>query len=162
MTDRPLQAGEQAAKRRGEPQERALGRRTARLVGAALVVAMVLGALFMWIGVPVVWLWLASQLAENSKPHAGLYVFAGVGILLSMAGMGWLLARLNRMHVEFTGRSRGSFVRRGWLRSEHGEQGLAPSAGVLDTIVVVSVVIAVLVFLVWFFFFAGSSINYQN
>jgi hypothetical protein len=162
MTDRSLPAGEQAAKRRGERQERALGPRAARVVGAALVVAMVIGALFMWIGVPVVWLWLASQLARDSQPSGGLYVFAGVGILLSMAGMGWLLARLNRMHVELTGRSRGGFVRRGWQRAEKGEHGPTPEAGVLDTIVVVSVVIALLALLVWFFFFAGSSINYQN
>jgi hypothetical protein len=162
MADRPLPAGEQAAKRHGEPQERALGPRAAKVVGAALIVAMVIGSLFMWIGVPVVWLWLASQLTQESQPNGGIYVFVGVGILLSMAGMGWLLSRLNRMHVDFTGRSRGSVVRRGWLRAEQGEQGPAPSAGVLDTIVVVSVVIALLVFLVWFFFFAGSSIDYQN
>jgi hypothetical protein len=132
------------------------------MTAAALVVAMVIGALLLWIGVPVVWLWLASQLAGSTQPSAGVYTFAAVGILLSMAGMGWLLAHLNRMHIELTDRRREGYDRSGWLRSEKDERSPAPDRGVLEPIIVVSVVVALVAFLVWFLFFAGSSINYRN
>ena len=144
-----------------EPPRR-LGPRAARVTAAALVVAMVIGALLLWIGVPVVWLWLASQLAGSTQPSAGLYTLAAVGILLSMAGMGWLLARLNRIHIEITDRAREGYDRSGWLRSERDQRPAAPDRGVLDVIIVVSVVVALVAFLVWFLFFAGSSIDYRN
>ena len=158
MTHRPLPAGDRAEER----SPRALGPVAARIVAIALVATMIVGALFMWIGVPVVWLWLASQLASTSQPNAALYAFAGVGILLSMAGMGWVLSRLNRVYVTVTGASRGAYVRHGWERAEHGEHESDPAPGVLDSIVVISVVIALIVLAVWFFFFAGSMIDYKN
>lgn len=49
-------------------------------------------------------------------------------------------------------------VRVPWHRSMRGEDDSPQPSSVLDVVMVISVSIAVVVFSVWFFFFAGSSL----
>jgi hypothetical protein len=121
---------------------------------ALLVLLMAIGSILMWIGVPVFWLWLASQLAESSQPSLGLYVLVLVGIGVTMAVVGKLLGILNRIHMELTGnlpRQRQETV---WLKSMRGDERKRREHGILANVMALSVSIALVVFGVWFFFFA--------
>jgi hypothetical protein len=131
---------------------------TRRPAAAVLIVLMVIGSLAMWIVNPIFWLWLASQLQKNSQPSLGPYLVVLVGILVTMAVLGKVLGRLNRLYGDVTGTTPTVRWRAPWHRSLRDErEGGAPHT-VLNTVMVVSVSVAVLVFGIWFFFFAGSSL----
>ncbi len=127
------------------------------LAKAALVGLMAFGSIFLWIGIPVGWLWIGSQFQDSGQASFGLYLGVLVGIILSMVAMGKLLSGLNGAYGRLTG-SEVVRVRMPWHRSLRGEQeGRAPRQ-ILDVVMVVSVMAAGFVFLVWFLFFAGSSL----
>ena len=128
------------------------------LAKGALIALMALGSIFLWIGIPVGWLWIGSQLQSDSgQPGFGLYVGILLGIIVSMVVVGRLLHGLNGAYGRLAG-SELVRVRMPWHRSLRGEdEGRAPRQ-ILDVVMVVSVMVAGFVFLVWFLFFAGSSL----
>jgi hypothetical protein len=120
---------------------------------ATAVAALIfLGSLVMWVGVPLGWLWLVSQLADH---YPTVYAGALFGCPITMIALGLLLARLNALHLRITG-GYGARGRTAWLKSLSGERTIRAQRSVLDTSMVVSVVIAMLVLVVWYFFFAHS------
>jgi ABC-type uncharacterized transport system permease subunit len=102
---------------------------------------MFAGALALWVGVPLAWLYVGSQVqGETDSIGASLAVmFAGAG--LSIAAIVSLLLRLNRRHAEMR-EARG-------LES-YGQVPLEAAMGI-------SAGVAVVGFAVWFFLFSGSS-----
>ena len=153
-----------AAERRepaGGPHPPGLG---SRLGTTGLVVLMSIGGFAMWIVTPVAWLWLGSQLTESRRPDGTLYLLVAVGIIVTMTVLGLLLGRLNRIHGAMTGRLTERTIARSrlaWTRPQSAsEEGRQP-VNALEVIMVGCVVIAGILFFVWFFFFAGSSLDYQ-
>jgi MFS family permease len=144
----------------GQPQ-RGLG---SRLGTTGLVVLMSIGGFAMWIATPVAWLWIASQLTDSRRPDGTLYVLVAVGIIVTMTVLGLLLGRVNRIHGALTGRITETTRRNerlAWTRPMAGaNEGRAP-VNALEVIMVVCVVMVGILFFVWFFFFAGSSLDYQ-
>ncbi len=136
-----------------------------RLGATGLVVVMSIGGFAMWIATPVAWLWIGSQLTDSRRPDGTLYVLVAVGILITMTVLGFLLGRLNRIHGAITGRITATSIRNeraAWTRPMSASQeGRAP-VNALEVIMVVCVAIAGILFFVWFFFFAGSSLDYQT
>ena len=128
------------------------------LAKVALIAIMAVGSIFLWIGIPVGWLWIGSQVQSDSgQASFGLYLGILLGIIVSMVAMGKLLSSLNGVYGRLTG-SEVVRVRMPWHRSLRGEQeGRAPRQ-ILDVVMVISVMSAGFVFLVWFLFFAGSSL----
>ena len=128
------------------------------LAKVALIALMAVGSIFLWIGIPVGWLWIGSQVQSDSgQASFGLYLGILAGIIVSMVAMGKLLSGLNGVYGRLTG-SEIVRVRMPWHRSLRGEQeGRAPRQ-ILDVVMVISVMAAGFVFLIWFFFFAGSSL----
>ena len=125
---------------------------------AALVALMAVGSIFLWIGIPVGWLWIGSRLQSDSgQASFGLYLGVLLGIIVSMVVVGRLLQGLNGAYGRLTG-SEVVRVRLPWHRSMRGEQEGRPQRQILDVVMVVSVMVAGFVFLVWFLFFAGSSL----
>jgi hypothetical protein len=122
-----------------------------------LVLLMAVGSIVMWIGVPLGLIYAASQLAGSSRPSAGPYLLILVGLPIGMAIVGKLLGMLDRLHGRLTGR-REERHRASWLRSMRAERTSTRHGGVLDTVMIVSVALAVVAFAVWFFAFAGSSL----
>jgi hypothetical protein len=122
-----------------------------------LVLLMAIGSVVMWIGVPLGLVYAASQLAGSSRPSAGPYVLILIGLPVGMAVVGKGLGYLDRLHGRLTGRHEER-RRASWLRSMRGERTATARRGVLDTVMIVSVALAVLAFAVWFFGFAGSSL----
>ena len=121
-------------------------------------------AVNIWTGCPLFAVWVGSRAVGSSGLSMGA-VFLVVGVLaageiaLTLA-LTWLSARYD----ELTGRPPAARRTSPWLRSMRGEredlakrrQGVSP----VERIVVVSVVLCVVAFEVWFFFFAGSSIGH--
>jgi hypothetical protein len=142
------------------------GRSLAGRIGVTgLVMLMSVGGFAMWIATPVAWLWIGSQLTDSRRPDGTLYVLVALGIIVTMTVLGLLLGRLNRIHGALTGRITETTVRNSrlaWTRPMAGSDEGRPPVNALEVIMVVCVVIAGILFFVWFFFFAGSSLDYQT
>ena len=152
-------ADEQAGARPRQP------RLSARLGATGLVVLMSIGGFAMWIATPVAWLWLGSQLTESRRPDGTLYVLVGAGILITMSVLGLLLGRMNRIHGTMTGRITETTTRNtrlAWTRPQSASEEGRTAVNALEVIMVACVVIAGILFFVWFFLFAGSSLDYQT
>jgi hypothetical protein len=121
-----------------------------------LVALMALGSVVMWIGVPLGLIFLASKLADTPNPSMGPYLLVLIGLPIGMAIIGKGRA-LNRAHIRLTGTEVDAY-RPGWTRSMRGERQVDRRGGVLDRVMIVSVALAGVVFAVWFFGFAGSSL----
>jgi hypothetical protein len=129
------------------------------LAKAGLIALMALGSLVLWIGSPIGWLWIASQMQTDSK-GAGLgpYMVVLIGIAITAVVLAKLLQRLNLLYGTVAGAGEPVRIVLPWHRGLRGEnEGKAPRT-VLDVVMVISVSIGVVAFAIWFFFFAGSSL----
>jgi hypothetical protein len=125
-------------------------------VAALLAVAIVLGSGFVWIGIPWGGLWLAGALTKSNEGF--LFAVLG-GVPLAMAGFGWLLYRLNDVYEGLRdGDRRAAMGRASWLVASSDERGKLRRARaprrLIDVAMTASAVTALVVLLVWFFFFA--------
>lgn len=107
---------------------------------ALLVALMLAGCLLLWIGIPLGWLWIGSQVESSASLAAGLAV-AMVGAVASIALTAIALSWLNRRHAAI---------------QERRNRPIGGSSA-LEVILVSSAGIAVVLFAVWFFGFAGAS-----
>jgi hypothetical protein len=123
-----------------------------------LVVLMAIGSVVMWIGVPLGLVYAASKLASSSEPSLGPYLLVLIGLPIGMAVVGKGLGSLDRAHQRMTGIGDEGRYRGAWTRSMRGERTSTRRGGILDRVMMISVAAAVVVFGVWFFVFAGSSL----
>jgi hypothetical protein len=123
-----------------------------------LIALMAIGSVVMWIGVPVALIYAASRLADSPKPSMGPYVLILVGLPLGMMAVGKLLGALDRYHGRVTGLDDGKPEQAAWMKSMRGERERKRRRSVLDSVMIVSVAVALLLFGIWFFAFAGSSL----
>jgi hypothetical protein len=130
-----------------------------------LLSASALAAVNIWTGAPLFALWVASRVTGGSILSM-LAVFVVIVVLAAScfaltAALTWLSARYD----ELTGRPAEARRTSPWLRSMRGErEELARKRlGVsgIERVVVIVLVVCVLVFEVWFFFFAGSPLPSQ-
>jgi hypothetical protein len=125
-------------------------------VAILLLVAMALGSILLWIGIPVGVIWGASQIASSSQPGMGLYAAMAIAIPALMWLCLRLLRRLDLMFARVTGAQRDEIYRPAWTRSMRGERTSQRRTTVLDLVMAISVGLALLALLVWFAAFAGS------
>ena len=105
-----------------------------------LVLLMMVGAgLVLWIGVPLGWLYVGSQVQGATDSIGTAIAVMLVGAVVSIVAVVPILGWLNRKHLE--------------LRAARGLETHGQTA--LEAVMTVSVVIAVLVFVVWFFVIVG-------
>ena len=121
---------------------------------ALLVLLMAVGSVAMWIGVPVLWLWVASQVHKSSQPSMGIYVLVLAGIIVTMAVLGKLLGIVNRWHMALTGRLPRRREQTIWLKSMRGDASKQREHGILATVMAISVGSAMLLAGIWFLLFA--------
>jgi heme/copper-type cytochrome/quinol oxidase subunit 2 len=109
--------------------------------GVILILIMLGGGLVLWVGVPVGWLYIGSQIQASTgslgAAMAAMMIGAIVTILVIVAALGWL----NRKHQELR-EARGL--------DDHGQTAL-------EAVMTVSAGLALLGFGAWFFLFSGSS-----
>ena len=127
-------------------------------ISIALIALMAIGSVVMWIGVPVALIYAASRLADSPKPSMGPYVLILVGLPLGMMAVGKLLGALDRYHGRITGLDDGKPEQAAWMKSMRGDRERKRRRSVLDSVMIISVGVAVQLFGIWFFAFAGSSL----
>src|ERR687894_563753 len=87
------------------PPPRSLTRLALTMPAAGLLILlMAIGSVVLWIGIPIGWLYLASQLVDSSQPTLGPYILVIVGIPVTMFVFGKLLFTLDRVFERVTGR----------------------------------------------------------
>jgi uncharacterized membrane protein YbhN (UPF0104 family) len=106
---------------------------------SALVLLMLAGCLFLWIGVPLGWLWIGSQVQGSASLGTAMLVTM-LGITATILVVVIVLSWLNRRHAVLQ------------ERRNRPRDGNA-----LEMLLVASAGIAIVGFGVWFFGFAGAS-----
>jgi hypothetical protein len=129
-----------------------------RPVALALVLLMALGSVFLWIVVPVGWLYIASRTTETSAPTMGPYLLVIFAVPVTMYIVGKLLFKTNRLYERVTGQDAEVRVQMPWHKSLRDSSSSGRRTTVLDVVMISSVAFALLVFGIWFFLFAGSSL----
>src|SRR5688572_17959056 len=132
-----------------------------------LVAAMTLSALNIWTGAPLLGLWIGSRLTGGERITM-LAVFATAAVIgfncwVMMRTLAWLSFR----HDRLTGRQATVKRHTPWLRSmsgerSHGMPGERAQLTALEYLLVSMVVLAVVLFEVWFFFFSGSPFDQRS
>jgi hypothetical protein len=123
-----------------------------------LIALMVLGALMLWVGNPVIWLWIGSQTTGSQQARLGPYLLVGAGILGSTVAVSLALGRLSRTYERISGHGNTVRVRLPWMRSLRDEREPVTTVTVLDLILICTAIAAVVTFVIWLLFFAGSSL----
>ena len=123
-----------------------------------LIALMAIGSVIMWLGVPVGLIYLASRLADSSKPSMGPYLLILIGLPVGMFVVGKVLGALDRYHGRITGLDDGKPTQAAWMKSMRGDRERKRRRSVLDSVMMISVGAALLLFGIWFFAFAGSSL----
>ena len=126
--------------------------------GVGLVIVMALGSIVVWLVSPIAWLWIASRMTSSSQPSLGPYVLVLVGMALTAVAVGKFLGIVNRAHMRVTGRAQEKREHATWNRSMRGERKSINDRGVLEQVMAISVSCALVLFGIWFFAFAGSSL----
>lgn len=119
-------------------------------------------AVLVAVGIPLVWIWLASKVAGTKRDLTpSLAVLITTGILVSywlalLAGS-WLRGRSIDPDKEL-----GRVRRRSWNRSfsdapRPDDKGIDP----IERVFIVVAVLAIIAFEIWFFFFAGDPLPRQ-
>ncbi len=126
----------------------------------AMVAATAFLSVNLWTGAPLIALWVGSQIVGNT-----VLSMAAVGVVVLVLGvlvfsMVLVLAWLSNEYDRLSGRELGE-RRPPWMRSMRGEEGIDQpgwGAGVtpLERVVMVSVYLAVICFLLWFFLLAKA------
>lgn len=128
----------------------------------ALAAAAAFVTVNIWTGAPLVALWVGSQTAGPtglSMTAVGVVVVVLLALVLALTA---LLGRINARYDRLTGRTHDRRVSP-WMRSMRSEREAyareRQGTSAIERVVVYSVSVAVLVFNVWFFFFAGSPVG---
>jgi hypothetical protein len=140
--------------------------RAVRAERNALVCAMAVVTTNIWTGGPLAALWVGSRVQGSGPPSMAAVAAAAVSLGVISYVLVRLLARLDAAYARLTGS--GSSVSRHvpWLRSMRGErphqQRHARELSPLEIVLVVSVVVVVPLFEVWFFFYSPSPIDQRS
>jgi ABC-type uncharacterized transport system permease subunit len=108
---------------------------------AVMLLVMFAGALALWIGVPLLWLYIGSKVQESTDSVGaaiGLMLFGSIATILAAVP---LLGRLNEAYEH--------------LREDRGLEnyGQAP----LEAVLVISAAIALVLLVAWFFLFTDGA-----
>jgi hypothetical protein len=127
-------------------------------VALLLVLLMALGSVFLWIVVPVGWLYIASRTTETSAPTLGPYLLVIFAVPVTMYVVGKLLFKTNSLYERVTGQDAEVRVQLPWHKSLRDSANSGRRTTVLDVVMISSVGVALAAFGIWFFIFAGSSL----
>jgi hypothetical protein len=133
-----------------------------RLARIALAAAAAFVTVNIWTGAPLLALWVGSQTAGPSGLSMTAIGVVVIVLAVLVVGLVQLLSRINARYDRLTGHVADRRVSP-WMRSMRSERESyarqRQGTSAIEQVVVVTVTVAVLVFNVWFFFFAGSSIG---
>jgi hypothetical protein len=106
-----------------------------------LLTMMVLGGLVLWIGIPLLTLYVGSQVQSGTGSVGAALAVSAVVLTVGIVLVMWLLGWLSRRHAH-----------------ARAARGLEPHGQVaLEGIMAASATIAIIGFAAWFFIFSGAS-----
>jgi hypothetical protein len=110
--------------------------------GALLVVLiMFIGSLVLWIGTPLLWLWIGSEIQGATSSLGAALGSIFLGVIATITLLAVVLAKLSNVY-----------------RANRRARGLDdPGHVVLESVLVVSAGVTLAGFAIWFLFFAGAS-----
>lgn len=133
-------------------------------VGLAALMGIV--GLNVWTGSPLLGLWVGSRVQGEGPPQMRAIFVVAVVIAIVSFVLAQVLARLGLVYDELTGTSPTVRDHTPWLRSMRGERpqyhGVEPRLTALERILVIMVIVAFMLFEVWFFFFSSSPIDQRT
>jgi hypothetical protein len=110
--------------------------------GAVIVLLiMVLGSFGLWVGTPLLWLYIGGQVQGSTESLGSALAVMFVGSVLTIVLVAVVLARLSDTYR--------------WIRVMRGRSD--PGHVVLESVLVVSAGMTLVGFGIWFFLFAGAS-----
>ena len=110
---------------------------------AALLVVLIMfiGSLVLWIGTPLLWLWIGSQIQGATTSLGTALGVSFIGVVATIMLLAGVLAKLSNVY-----------------QANRRARGLEDTGHyVLETVLVVSAGLTLAAFVVWFFLFAGAS-----
>ncbi len=136
------------------PPRRLLLKRTAMVAATAFL------SINLWTGAPLAALWIGSQVVRGSVLSMAAVGVVVLVLAIEVFAMVLALAWLSNEYDRLSGREPGE-RRLAWLRGVSGDEGIEQpgyGAGItpLERVVMVSVYLAVIAFLLWFFLLAGA------
>ena len=108
---------------------------------AVVVLIMFIGSLVLWVGTPLLWLWVGSQIQGATASLGAALGAMFIGVILTISLLAAVLAKLSNVY-RANCRSRGMDD---------------PGHFVLEGVLVVSAGLTLAAFVIWFFFLAGTS-----
>ena len=132
-----------------------LTRARATLQASALVLLMVLVSLVMWVAMPVGWIYVAAQLTPPAASSFSVLGAIVTAIALSAVPLVRLLGSIDRAYCRATSRLVPQ-LRHGWLRSLSDCRGSTRPSSPLETITVLTTLLAWVALAVWVVFFADG------
>jgi len=131
------------------------------IAASVIFIVMLLAALGLWTAIPLGWIWIGSKVSETQFPAEGPYAVVAIGILFTTLADAWLIGKLNEVYVRITGTNRLAPMRPSWLKSMRDSTAPIGTTTVVEATMMGSVLLAVAVFIGWFFLLAGSPIPNQ-
>ena len=133
------------------------------LLRVLIATLMVLTGINIFTGAPLLALWVGAKIEGNGDLTMGIVFSVIATLAVALAVLAWALSALGRAYDRLTGRQEPTTRQRAvWLRSMRDEPLHRPTRAAqlsaLEKTLVLTVVLCVLSFEVWFFFFAGSSL----
>ena len=127
-----------------------------------LQAAIVLAAVNIWTGAPLLAVWVGSRVVTTSRPTMGAVFLIVVVLAAACLALIWALNAASAALDELSGRKQAVRQHVPWLRSmraervdyEREKQTVTP----VERLLVATVAVAVVLFEVWFFFFSPSPI----
>ncbi len=106
-----------------------------------VILIMFIGSLVLWIGTPLLWLWIGSQIQGQTQSLGAALAAMFIGVVITISLLASLLAKLSNVY-------RLNCIQRGQDDPGHV---------MLEGVLVVSAGFTLTAFVVWFFLFAGTS-----
>jgi hypothetical protein len=101
---------------------------------------MLIGSFGLWIGTPLLWLWVGSQVQGATQTLGTAFAAAFAGAVATVVALAWLLAKLSDVYC-----------------ANREARGLNDTGHlVLEAVLVVSAAITVAGFAIWFFLLSGA------
>jgi hypothetical protein len=110
------------------------------MAAVLIVLIMIIGSLVLWLGTPLLWLWIGSQIQASTSSLGAAIGATFLGAVLTIVLVAAVLARLSNVY-------RANCVARGMSDPGHF---------VLEMVLVVSAGLSIVGFAVWFFFLSGA------
>ena len=131
-----------------------------------LLSLMSLASVNVWTGSPLMALWVGSRVYTAGASAMAAFAAVGATMLAISIALVLVLGRLGATYDQLVGRKPTTRRHTPWLRSMRGERphevGGEYRLTALEKVLVVTVVLAVAVFEVWFFFYSGSPIDQRS